>query len=189
MNPNPYDGRIAGLLNLNARQVANTIELLDSGATVPFIARYRKEATNQLNEVQITAIRDTYQRLQDLDKRREAILKAINEQGKLTPELKKKIDAANSMTELEDLYLPYKQKRKTRATIAIERGLEPLANVIFAQTEANPERAAQRFLTDQVPTVADALQGARDIMAERVNEDADARQRIRNLFEREAIIK
>ena len=194
MNSNPYDGRIAGLLNLNVRQVANTIELLDSGATVPFIARYRKEATatadrNPLDEVQITAIRDTYQRLQDLDKRREAILKAITEQGKLTPELKKKIDAADSMTELEDLYLPYKQKRKTRASIAVERGLEPLANAIFAQTEPNPEQAAKRFLTDQVPTVADALQGARDIMAERVNEDADARQRIRNLFEREAIVK
>lgn len=189
MNPISYDGRIAGLLSLNARQVANTIELLDSGATVPFIARYRKEATSGLDEVQITAIRDTYQRLQDLDKRREAILKAITEQGKLTPELKKKIDAADSMTELEDLYLPYKQKRKTRASIAIERGLEPLANVIFAQTEAHPERAAQRFLTDLVPTVADALQGARDIMAERVNEDADARQRVRNLFEREAIVK
>lgn len=189
MNPITYDGRIAGLLNIPARQVANTIELLDGGATVPFIARYRKEATSQLDEVQIMAIRDTYQRLQDLDKRREAILKAINEQGKLTPELKKKIDAADSMTELEDLYLPYKQKRKTRATIAIERGLEPLANVIFAQNEANPERAAQRFLTDQVPTTANALQGARDIIAERVNEDADARQRIRNLFEREAIVK
>jgi len=189
MNPTNYDGRIAGLLNLTARQVANTIELLDGGATVPFIARYRKEATNQLDEVQIMAIRDTYQRLQELDKRRAAILKAITEQGKLTPELKKKIDAADSMTELEDLYLPYKQKRKTRATIAIERGLEPLANVIFAQNEANPERAAQRFLTDQVPTIADALQGARDIIAERVNEDADARQRIRNLFEREAIVK
>lgn len=189
MNPNSYDGRIAGLLSLTPRQVANTIELLDSGATVPFIARYRKEATDQLDEVQITAIRDTYQRLQELDKRREAILKAITEQGKLTTELKKKIDAAESMTELEDLYLPYKQKRKTRATIAIERGLEPLANAIFTQTEANPERAAQRFLTDQVPTIADALQGARDIVAERVNEDADARQRIRNLFDREAIIR
>ncbi|TAE32516.1 MAG: RNA-binding transcriptional accessory protein [Cytophagales bacterium] len=189
MNPTTYDGRIAGLLNLQPRQVANTIELLDGGATVPFISRYRKEATNGLDEVQITAIRDTYARLQELDKRREAILKSIREQGKLTPELQKKIEAADSMTELEDLYLPYKQKRKTRATIAIERGLEPLANVIFAQTEANPERAAQRFLTDLVPTIADALQGARDIMAERVSEDADARQRIRNLFEREAIVK
>ncbi len=189
MNPTTYDGRIAGLLNLQPRQVANTIELLDGGATVPFISRYRKEATNGLDEVQITAIRDTYARLQELDKRREAILKSIREQGKLTPELQKKIEDSNSMTELEDLYLPYKQKRKTRATIAIERGLEPLANVIFAQTEAHPERAAQRFLTDLVPTIADALQGARDIMAERVSEDADARQRIRNLFEREAIVK
>ncbi|WP_019990560.1 Tex family protein [Rudanella lutea] len=189
MTPTNYEGRIAGLLNLNTRQVANTIELLDGGATVPFIARYRKEATNGLDEVQITAIRDTYGRLQELDKRREAILKSISEQGKLTPELRKKIEAADSMTELEDLYLPYKQKRKTRATIAIERGLEPLANVIFAQTEANPERAAGRFLTDQVPTIADALQGARDIIAERINEDADARQRVRNLFEREAIVR
>lgn len=189
MTPTNYEGRIAGLLNLNTRQVANTIELLDGGATVPFIARYRKEATNGLDEVQITAIRDTYGRLQELDKRREAILKSISEQGKLTPELQKKIEAADSMTELEDLYLPYKQKRKTRATIAIERGLEPLANVIFAQTEANPERAAGRFLTDQVPTIADALQGARDIIAERINEDADARQRVRNLFEREAIVR
>lgn len=189
MNPTNYDGRIAGLLNLQIRQVASTIELLDGGATVPFIARYRKEATNGLDEVQITAIRDTYGRLQELDKRREAILKAISEQGKLTDDLRRKIEAADSMTELEDLYLPYKQKRKTRATIAIERGLEPLANVIFLQTEANPERAAQRFLTDLVPTIADALQGARDIIAERVNEDADARQRIRNLFEREAIVK
>lgn len=184
-----YEHRVAGLLNLSSRQVANTIQLLEGGATVPFISRYRKEATEQLDEVQITAIRDTYQKLQELDKRRDAILKSIEEQGKLTPELRKKIEAADTLTELEDLYLPYKQKRKTRATIAIERGLEPLANLIFTQNERDPTRAAERFLTDNVPTVADALQGARDIIAERVSEDADARQRIRNLFDREAIIR
>ena len=189
-----YEHRVAGLLNLNSRQVANTIQLLESGATVPFISRYRKEATatadrGPLDEVQITAIRDTYQKLQELDKRREAILKAIEEQGKLTPELRQKMEAADTMTELEDLYLPYKQKRKTRAIIAIERGLEPLANLIFTQHERDPARVAERFLTDNVPTVADALQGARDIIAERVSEDADARQRIRNLFDREAIIR
>ncbi len=184
-----YEHRVAGILNLNSRQVANTIQLLDGGATVPFIARYRKEATNQLDEVQISAIRDTYQKLQELDKRREAILKSISEQGKLTPELQKKIEAADNLTDLEDLYLPYKPKRKTRATIAIERGLEPLANLLFEQKERDPERVAERYLTDAVPTVADALQGARDILAERVSEDTDARQRIRNIFEREAIIR
>ncbi|GAA4396972.1 Tex family protein [Nibrella viscosa] len=190
----PIEQRVATALGLNSRQVANTIALLDGGATVPFIARYRKEATASadrahLDEVQIAAIKDTYQKLQELDKRREAILKSIDEQGKLSPELRQKIEAAGSMTDLEDLYLPYKPKRKTRATIAIERGLEPLANLIYLQREASPERAAERYLNEQVPSVADALQGARDIIAERINEDADARQRIRLLFEREAIIR
>ena len=186
--------RVAAQLGLNARSVAATIELLNGGATVPFIARYRKEATasadrGPLDEVQIGQIKDTYQKLLDLDKRREAILKSIDEQDKLTPELRRKIEATNSLTDLEDLYLPYKQKRKTRAIMAIERGLEPLANVLIAQRETNIERIAQRYLSDVVPTVADALQGARDILAERISEDADARQRIRNLFEREAIIR
>ncbi|MFD2569373.1 Tex family protein [Spirosoma soli] len=181
--------RTAAQLGLNARSVAATIDLLDGGATVPFIARYRKEATNQLDEVQILAIKETYQKLLELDKRREAILKSIDEQGKLTPELRRKIEVTDSLTDLEDLYLPYKQKRKTRATIAIERGLEPLANLIFAQRETDIERLVQRYISDAVPTLADALQGARDILAERVSEDVDARQRIRNLFEREAIIR
>ncbi|MVM37987.1 S1 RNA-binding domain-containing protein [Spirosoma sp. HMF3257] len=186
--------RVAARLGLNARSVAATIELLNGGATVPFIARYRKEATASANgipldEVEIGQIKDTYQKLLELDKRREAILKSIDEQGKLTPELRRKIEATDSLIDLEDLYLPYKQKRKTRAIIAIERGLEPLANVIIAQREPNIERTAQRYLSDAVPTVADALQGARDILAERISEDADARQRIRNLFEREAIIR
>ncbi|GAB4043155.1 Tex family protein [Spirosoma litoris] len=186
--------RVAARLGLNARSVAATIELLNGGATVPFIARYRKEATASttgipLDEVQIGQIKETYQKLLELDKRREAILKSIDEQGKLTTDLRRKIEATDSLIDLEDLYLPYKQKRKTRAIIAIERGLEPLANVIVGQRESNLERVAQRYLSDAVPTIDDALQGARDILAERISEDADARQRIRNLFEREAIIR
>ncbi|GAB3639764.1 Tex family protein [Spirosoma arcticum] len=186
--------RIATRLGLNARSVLATIELLTGGATVPFIARYRKEATAlangvPLDEVQIAQIRDTHQKLLDLDKRRDAVLKAIDEQGKLTPDLRRKLETVHSLTDLEDLYLPYKQKRKTRATVAIERGLEPLAALLLAQRETVIEQAARRYLTDAVPTVADALQGARDILAERISEDSDARQRVRNLFEREATIR
>ncbi|GAB4031536.1 Tex family protein [Spirosoma jeollabukense] len=189
-----FEQRVAARLGLSAKSVAATIELLNGGATVPFIARYRKEATasadrGPLDEVQIGQIKDTYLKLQELDKRREAIIKTIDEQGKLTPELRRKLEATDSLTDLEDLYLPYRQKRKTRAILAIERGLEPLANIIFAQREVHVEQIAQRYLSDAVPTVLDALQGARDILAERITEDADARQRIRNLFEREAIIR
>ncbi len=186
--------RVATQLGLNPKSVAATIELLNGGATVPFIARYRKEATasadrGPLDEVQIGQIKDTYQKLLDFDKRREAILKSIAEQDKLTPELRRKIADTTSLTDLEDLYLPYKQKRKTRATMAIERGLEPLANVLIVQRETSIERVARGYLSDTVPTVADALQGARDILTERISEDADARQRIRNLFEREATVR
>ncbi|MDB5240020.1 MAG: RNA-binding transcriptional accessory protein, partial [Spirosoma sp.] len=188
------DQRIATRLGLSVRSVSATLELLAGGATIPFIARYRKEATllpngAPLNEVQITQIRDAYQKLLDLDKRREAVLKLIGEQGKLTPELRQKLETADSLTELEDLYRPYKQKRKTRATIAIERGLDPLATALFTQRETNPEQAARRYVCDAVPTIDDALQGVRDILAERISEDTDARQRIRNLFEREALIR
>ncbi|MBC3785536.1 Tex family protein [Spirosoma utsteinense] len=186
--------RIATQLGIPLRSVAATIELLLGGATVPFIARYRKEATAQpggvpLDEVQIAQIKETYQKLLDLDKRRDVVLKAIDEQGKLTLDLRRKIEAADSLTDLEDLYLPYKQKRKTRASIAIERGLEPLATLLFIQRETNIDQVARRYITDAVPTIADALQGARDILAERISEDPDARLRIRNLFEREAVIR
>ena len=189
----PIDQRLSARLSISARQIAATLTLLDGGATVPFIARYRKEATavgtgTPLTDEQITAICDGYQKLLDLDKRRESILKTIAEQGKLTDDLRRRIEAADTLPDLEDLYLPYKQTRKTRADIAIGRGLEPLANALFAQTERDPEQAARRFITEAVLTVADAIQGARDIMAERVSTDADARQRLRNLFERDAMI-
>jgi uncharacterized protein len=179
---------IAQQTGITEKQVRNTIQLFEEGATLPFIARYRKEATGGLDEVQIGAIKDTWQKQQDVEKRREAILKSIEEQGKLSPELKAKINNVFTLTELEDIYLPYKQKRKTRASMAIERGLEPLAQLIFAGKEADPEHKAASFLNDQVPVVADALQGARDIIAEWINENQDARARIRHNFQRGAII-
>ena len=187
--PHPYETTIASRLNLPGRAVANTLQLIDEGATVPFMARYRKEATGGLDEVQIAAIRDLAVTLQALDKRRDAILNSITEQGKLTPELRRQLTSAISLTELEDLYLPYKQKRKTRAMLAIERGLEPLADRIFSLRDPNPEQTARQYVSDAVPTLADALQGARDIIAERISDNADARQRLRLLFEREAIIR
>lgn len=185
-----YAATIAQQLNLGVRQVEKTIELLEQGATVPFIARYRKEATGSLNEVQITAIRDLLIRLKELDKRRDAILTSIREQGKLTPELEKQIVAAATMTELEDLYLPYKPKRRTRATMAVERGLEPLANEIQQQYSCNLEQMAQKFVDEAkgVATVEDALAGARDIIAERVSENAQARTKVRNIFRRSAML-
>ncbi len=185
-----YSSHIAEQLGLGQRQVEKTIELLEQGATVPFIARYRKEATGSLNEVQITAIRDLLIRLKELDKRREAILSSISEQGKLTPELEQQILAAATMTELEDLYLPYKPKRRTRATMAIERGLEPLANELQKQYSCDVEQMAARYINPDkgVASVEDALAGARDIIAERVSENAQARNRIRGLFRRSAML-
>ena len=185
-----YSSHIAEQLGLGQRQVEKTIELLEQGATVPFIARYRKEATGSLNEVQITAIRDLLIRLKELDKRREAILASISEQGKLTPELEQQILAAATMTELEDLYLPYKPKRRTRATMAIERGLEPLANELQKQYSCNIDDIAAKYVNPDkgVNTPEEALSGARDIIAERVSENAQARNRVRNLFRRSAML-
>ncbi len=181
----PYIARQTGI---SEKQVRSTIQLFEEGATLPFIARYRKEATGGLDEVEIGNIKDAWQKQQEVEKRRETILKTIDEQGKLTPELRKQIEGVFSLTELEDLYLPYKQKRKTRAIMAIERGLEPLALAIFKGQEMAPERKATTFVNKEVPSVEDALQGARDIMAEWISENADARNRMRNLFERDAII-
>ncbi|TLV03002.1 Tex family protein [Dyadobacter luticola] len=179
---------IAQQSSISEKQVRNTIQLFEEGATLPFISRYRKEATGGLDEVQIGAIKDFWQKQLEVEKRREAILKSIEDQGKLTPELKKKIEGVFSLTELEDIYLPYKQKRKTRASIAIEKGLEPLAKLIFAGNERDPEARTASYLNDQVANVQEALQGARDIIAEWINENQDARSRIRNTFQRGAVI-
>ena len=179
---------IAKELNLGARQVEKTIELLASGATVPFIARYRKEVTGSLNEVQIAAIRDMLLKLQELDKRREAIINSITEQDKMTDKLMQQIQTANSLTELEDIYMPYKPKRRTRATIAIEKGLEPLANNLQKQYACDLDQLAQHYINKEkgVNTVEEALAGARDIIAERVNENINARNKVRNQFRRSA---
>ena len=178
-----YATIIAEQLNLGPRQVEKTIELLEQGATVPFIA-------GSLNEVQITAIRDLLIKLKELDKRREAILASISDQDKLTPELEQQIRSAANMTELEDLYLPYKPKRRTRATMAIERGLEPLANELQKQYSCNIDEMAAKYVNPDkgVNTPEEALSGARDIIAERVSENAQARNRVRNLFRRSAML-
>lgn len=183
-----YANTIAEALNLGPRQVEKTIELLDMGCTVPFIARYRKEMTGNLNEVQITAIRDLLLKLKEIEKRRESILQSINEQGKMTPELEKAILAARTLTELEDIYLPYKPKRKTRASVAIEKGLEPLANDLQKQYACDVELLASRYVdaSKGIASPEEALAGARDIIAERVSENIQARNKIRTLFRKTA---
>jgi len=182
--------KIAGELKLYTGQVTATVQLLDEGATVPFIARYRKEVTGTMDEVQITAVRDRIGQLRELDKRREAILKSLEERGLLTEELKAKIEAAETMAALEDIYLPFRPKRRTRATIAKERGLEPLAELIFAQDDIDLLHEARAFVDPEkeVPDVEAALAGARDIIAEWASEDADVRARMRTLFAEQGII-
>jgi protein Tex len=179
---------IASSLSINENQVRNTIKLLDEGATVPFISRYRKEATGSLDEMQVLSVKEQYEKLQEVDKRRETIINSIEEQGKLTDELRKKLENTYILSELEDIYLPYKPKRKTRASIAREKGLEPLAEVIFKQQVKDVDDLATKYLNDAVETVNDALQGARDIIAEWINEDMRARESIRRLFGRDAVI-
>ena len=179
---------ISGTLSISKSQVSNTVKLLEEGATIPFISRYRKEATGSLDETEVTAIEKEWKRLLELIKRREAILKSINDQELLTPELEVKINNCWNMAELEDIYLPYKPKRKTRASAAREKGLEPLAEIIMAQKEDRIESIAEKYLNDEVPDIEAALAGARDIIAEWINENADARNKIRQLFERDAII-
>lgn len=179
---------IAQQTAISENRVRNVVKLLEEGCTVPFIARYRKEATGEMNEVDINTIRDAYEKQLEVAKRKEAILKSIGEQEKLTPELQAKIENTYSLTELEDLYLPYRPKRKTRASMAIEKGLQPLAELIFNGREQDPERRALSFLNDQVKSVEEALQGARDIMAEWISENVEARNRVRNAFERSALI-
>ncbi len=186
-----YIQQIASELSIRPTQVTATLELLAAGGTIPFIARYRKEKTGELDEVQIAAVRDLSAGFEELEKRRAFILKSIKEQEKLTPELEKKIDAATTLTELEDIYLPYKPKRKTKATVAKDKGLEPLAKFLFDQNSSNVEGEAEKFLSEEkeVKSIEEALQGARDIIAEWVSEDAEARQKLRNVFEKSAIVK
>jgi uncharacterized protein len=184
-----YEIKISAELGITAQQVRATTALLEEGATVPFISRYRKEATGSLDEVQVAAIRDRLEQLKELDKRREAILKSIEEQGKLTPELKKAIDQAETMARLEDIYLPYKPKRKTKASVAKEKGLEPLATRIFAQHPLDIHSEASKYLDaeKEVATQEDALQGARDIIAEWVSENAAVRGNLRTLFLKDGV--
>lgn len=179
---------ISKKLGLAEWQVENTIRLIDDGSTIPFISRYRKEMTGSLDEVQIGHIKDEYDRLKELDARRTAIIKSIEEQEKMTPELLKKIEQVDTMAELEDIYLPYRPKRRTRATIAREKGLEPLAEIVLKQQERDPSSVAEQFLTDNVNSSEEALSGAKDIIAEWVSEDEDSRKRMRQLFSKEAII-
>ena len=181
---------IAGALNLQERAVANTLSLLEEGCTIPFISRYRKERTGGLDEVQIAAISDRYDKLKEIQKRKETVTKTITDLGKMTPELQQRIEACWDATELEDIYLPYKPKRRTRAQVAREQGLEPLAKILMLQRERDPERAAnsQLSILNSQLSVADAIRGAQDIIAETVSEDERSRQQLRNAFSRQAFI-
>ena len=188
-NPS-HIGLISAEMNLDAARITSVADLLAEGATVPFIARYRKEATGSLDEVAVTAIRDRLTQLQELDSRRETILASLEQHGHLTDELKDAVLAAGTMTELEDIYLPYRPKRRTRATIAREKGLEPLAQALFAQEGADPPALAADYIDTEkgVESVEEALAGARDIIAETINEDQEARQQVRELFAAKATI-
>ena len=183
-----FSKMIATALNIAVHQVKNTLTLLESGATIPFISRYRKEATGGLNEVQIAEISDQNEKLCEMAKRKETILKTIEEQGKLTAELKKRIESCWNATELEDIYLPYKPKRKTRAEAARQKGLEPLATILMMQRENNLMARARTFINKEVKDEEEALKGARDIIAEQVSEDERSRNQLRNQFNRQAII-
>lgn len=180
---------IAKKLNLRAKQVENTVQLLTTGATIPFVSRYRKEATGGLNEVQVSQVKEEHARLEELVHRRDYILQTIEEQGKLTDDLRLRIADCWDATVLEDFYLPFKPKRKTRAEVARKRGLEPLALTLLMQPHQDPEKLAVKFVKGEVSSVDDALQGARDILAEQINEDERSRQTVRRSFERTALIR
>ncbi len=177
-----YIQKIAEKLSLSIKQINNVYDLQSEGATIPFMARYRKEATGNLDEVAIGNIVEEIDYFKELDKRKETVLKTIEDQGKLTPELKKRIEDCYSATELEDIYLPYKPKRKTKATQAIEKGLEPLAKALFEQGSLNVEEEAVKYIKEDVKDTKEALQGARDIIAEWVSEHEQARGKVRQLF-------
>ncbi|MDR0428311.1 MAG: RNA-binding transcriptional accessory protein [Dysgonamonadaceae bacterium] len=183
-----YSQLISQSLSVAEKQVSRTIDLLNEGATIPFISRYRKEVTGNLNEIAVGEIKKQYEKLQELTKRKETILNSIEEQEKLTPELKKRIEDSWNSTELEDLYLPYKPKRQTKAEIARKKGLEPLAKIIMSQYEKDIYLKAEPFVKGEIKELDEALQGARDIIAEWINESEDVRHSIRNIFSREAVI-
>lgn len=185
---NLFAKRISDLLNINIKYVDNTLKLLDSGCTIPFISRYRKERTGGLDEVQITQICELNERMKETAKRKETIIKTISEQGKLTPELEKRINECWEPEVLEDIYMPYKPKRRTRAQVARENGLEPLATIIMLQRDSAPETTARRFINENVKSEEDAIKGALDIIAENVSEDERSRSQLRNAFRRGAII-
>ena len=188
MDNKNYIELIARELQLPQRGVGNTLQLLDEGCTIPFISRYRKERTGGFDEVQIAAISDRYERLKETAKRKETILSTIETQGKLTDELRHRIDHCWDSTELEDIYLPFKPKRRTRAQVAREQGLEPLSVILMMQRERKPEEAARRFVGDKVKDVKAAIKGAQDIIAETVSEDEQSRNQLRAVFRREAVI-
>lgn len=184
-----FASRIAGQLSLRAAQVEAVLSLFEEGATIPFISRYRKDKTGNLDEVQIQQIQDQHKFLKEFTERKAFIEKTITEQGKMTDAIQKKLDAATTLNELEDIYLPYKPKRKTKAQTAKENGLEPLALLLLEQSEINPAAEAEKFITENVKSTDEALQGARDIIAEQVNEDANIRARLRKYFEEHALVK
>lgn len=188
MEINIYAKMIGKALGLSERSVTNTLQLIDEGCTIPFISRYRKERTGNLDEVQITAISDAYDKLKEISKRKDTVVKTITEQGKMTDDLQRRIDACWDANELEDIYMPYKPKRRTKAQVAREQGLEPLSLILMMQRERNIEAAAQRFVKEGVKDVAAAIKGAQDIVAEMVSEDERSRQQVRSSFRREAII-
>ena len=190
MEKNIFAKLIANALQLQEKAVANTLSLLEEGCTIPFISRYRKERTGGLDEVQIAAISDRYDKLKEIEKRKETVIKTIIEQEKMTPELQKRIDDCWDATELEDIYLPYRPKRRTRAQVAREQGLEPLAKILLLQRERDPERAAAQQLSmiHSQLSIEEAIKGAQDIIAETVNEDERSRQQLRNAFSRQAFI-
>ncbi|MBR3093617.1 MAG: RNA-binding transcriptional accessory protein [Bacteroidaceae bacterium] len=188
MDNKTYAVLIAANLGLAEQRVANTLELLDEGATIPFISRYRKERTGSMDEVQIASINELYLKLQEIAKRKETIIKTITEQGKMTPDLEKRINETWDATVLEDIYLPFKPKRRTRAQVAREQGLEPLATTILLQRERDIKALARKFVKGDVKDVDMALKGAQDIIAETISENEDSRNRLRRSFERQAII-
>lgn len=185
---NLFSKMISDLLGISEKQIKSTLQLLEEGATIPFISRYRKEATGGLDEVQIEQIKEQNDKFCETAKRKETILNTINEQGKLTDDLRQRIEQSWNTTELEDIYLPYKPKRRTRAEVARQKGLEPLATLLLLQRENQLQAKASAFVKGEVKDVEEALKGARDIIAEQVNEDERARNTVRNRFERQAVI-